>query len=242
MHQEVDGSSSSGTAPHDQENSNIFENGSQYPSNVVVLRCTPLLQSWMTTIRDSRTDGHTFHKAVEQVSRMILFEALNLVPSELISVTTPTGATYAGTRPTKGVCGVSILRAGASLEQALRDCWNGSLNFGKILIQRDEETALPTHMYSKFPNDIRDRVILLLEPMLATGGSACKAISIIKEQGVPESNIIFVNVIASTHGLGVIGKQFPDVTVVTAAVDSDLDEKKRIVPGLGDFGDRFYGT
>lgn len=77
MHQEVDGSSSSGTAPHDQENSNIFENGSQYPSNVVVLRCTPLLQSWMTTIRDSRTDGHTFHKAVEQVSRMILFEGIS---------------------------------------------------------------------------------------------------------------------------------------------------------------------
>ncbi|KAL2004563.1 hypothetical protein VTN00DRAFT_3448 [Thermoascus crustaceus] len=224
--------------------SNDTPNGSAKltSSNVTVLRDTQQLRCWMTTIRDATTQGPVFVRAVEQVSRVLMYEALNLVPSESVEVKTPTGGVYTGARTTMGVCGVSILRAGASLEQGLRDCWSGSLNFGKILIQRDEETALPTLLYSKFPSDIKDRFVLLLEPMLATGGSASKAIALLKDQGVPESHIVFVNVIASVHGLDIITKQFPQLNIVTAAIDDDLDAKQRIMPGLGDFGDRFYGT
>ncbi|KAL2222471.1 putative uracil phosphoribosyltransferase [Thermoascus aurantiacus ATCC 26904] len=228
------------TAPHSNDTTN--GNAKSPSTKVTVLRDTPQLRCWMTTIRDARTQGPEFARAVGQVSRMLMYEALNHVPSEPVQVTTPTGGVYNGARTTMGVCGVSILRAGASLEQGLRDCWSGDLNFGKILIQRDEETALPTLMYSKFPSDIKDRFVLLLEPMLATGGSASKAIALLKEQGVPESHIVFVNVIASVYGLDVITKKFPELNIVTAAVDSDLDEKRRIMPGLGDFGDRFYGT
>ncbi|KAL1887395.1 hypothetical protein Cpir12675_006560 [Ceratocystis pirilliformis] len=119
---------------------------------------------------------------------------------------------------------------------------SGPLSFGKILIQRNEETALPTHLYSKLPQDLASRTILILEPMLATGGSASQAIDILKQNGALEENIIFVNCIASLKGITVVTSRFPKLTIVTASVDLSMTTSKHISPGLGDFGDRFYGT
>jgi len=131
------------------------------------------------------------------------------------------------------------MRAGESMEQGLRDCCR-SVRIGKILIQRDEETSLPKLFYDKLPEDIAQRWVLLLDPMFATGGSAMMAIQVLIERGVPEDRILFLNLLASPEGIENFYKKFPKVRIVTAFIDQGLDEKNYIIPGLGDFGDRFY--
>ncbi|OQD73797.1 hypothetical protein PENDEC_c013G07158 [Penicillium decumbens] len=200
------------------------------------------LLSLMTILRDVNTNSTLFAETTERVGDQLIAAALDFIPAEATNVISPTGTTYQGMRHTTSVCGVSILRAGASLENAMRRGYTGPLSFGKILIQRDEETCLPTLFYSKFPPNITSQKVMILEPMLATGGSACVAINAIKTQGVPEENIIFVNVLASRSGVRSLFSRFPGIRLVTAAVDEDLTPSNHINPGLGDFGDRFYGT
>lgn len=131
------------------------------------------------------------------------------------------------------------MRAGESMEQGLRDCCR-SVRIGKILIQRDEETAQPKMFYSKLPDDISNRYVFLLDPMLATGGSAAMAVDVLKERGVPSNRILFLNLLASPEGVEMFKEKYPEVKIITGAIDSGLDEKKYITPGLGDFGDRYY--
>ncbi|PYI35392.1 PRTase-like protein [Aspergillus indologenus CBS 114.80] len=210
--------------------------------HVTVLEQDRSLLSLMTIIRDVNTDDRAFVSAVEKVVHRLISSALNHVPAEEHTVTTPLNTTYQGLRFTKGVCGVSILRAGASMEQVLRDTWTGRLSFGKLLIQRDEETSIAKSYYSKLPAGICNDVVLLLEPMLATGGSVIKAVETLTEHGVPEESIVLVNVVSSKKGLDVITGRFPALKIVSAAVDADLTAQNYISPGLGDFGDRYYGT
>jgi uracil phosphoribosyltransferase len=115
-----------------------------------------------------------------------------------------------------------------------------SVRIGKILIQRDEETALPKLIYVKLPKDISKRKILLLDPMLATGGSANRAIGVLLEHGVLEENIVFLNLIAAPEGIAAMQAAYPRVRIITTMVDSHLNEKKFIMPGIGDFGDRYF--
>lgn len=117
-----------------------------------------------------------------------------------------------------------------------------SVRIGKILIQRDEETALPKLYYSKLPHDVVDRYCLLLDPVLATGGSAVKAIEVLLAHGVHEDRIIFLNLLAAPEGIEAVLSRFPKVQIITAVVDEGLNAKKYIVPGLGDFGCRYFGT
>lgn len=152
---------------------------------------------------------------------------------------TPTGATYNGCEFEGRICGVSIIRAGESMEQGLRDCCR-SVRLGKILIQRDEETALPKLFYVKLPSDISSRYVLLLDPLLATGGSASMAIEVLKQKGVQENRIIFLNVLASPEGIQMFRKKYPKVKVVTGMIDDGLNDQKYVLPGVGDFGDRYY--
>ncbi|KAE8396385.1 PRTase-like protein [Aspergillus alliaceus] len=212
------------------------------PRHVTVLEQDRQLLSLMTIIRDMNTDHRDFCSAMERMTPKLIGQALNHVPTERYLVQTPIHSTFEGVRFTKGVCGVSILRAGASMEQALRQTWMGPLSFGKLLIQRDESTSLAHIYYSKLPSNIMDNIVLLLEPMLATGGSVIKAVETLLSHGVSEDSIVLVNVIASQEGLGVVSDKFPSLRIVTAAVDSGLTSKKYIDPGLGDFGDRYYGT
>ncbi|KAL5606777.1 hypothetical protein BROUX41_003166 [Berkeleyomyces rouxiae] len=212
------------------------------PTNVRVLPQNKYLLSLMTILRDEKTDSARFTVAFERVCSQLMVSALDLVPAEKVTVISPIGTPYEGLKQTQKVCGVSILRAGASMESSLRGAYSGPLSFGKILIQRDEETATPTHLYSKLPQGLSSRTILILEPMLATGGSASQAIEILKQNGALEENMIFVNCIASRQGIAVLTEKFPKLAIVTAGVDSDMTATKHISPGLGDFGDRFYGT
>nr|KAJ3398707.1 Uracil phosphoribosyltransferase, synthesizes UMP from uracil [Polyrhizophydium stewartii] len=151
------------------------------------------------------------------------------------------GAEFKGLAPLGKICGVSIMRAGEAMEQGLRDCCR-SVRIGKILIQRDEETALPKLFYAKLPTDIAERYCLLLDPMLATGGSAKKAIEVLLSHGVQASRILFVNLICCPEGIESLLSAYPQIKIVTAEIDAGLDENKYIIPGLGDFGCRYFGT
>lgn len=142
------------------------------------------------------------------------------------TITTPVaGRTYDGVKFEGKICGVSIMRAGESMEQGLRDCCR-SVRIGKILIQRDEETSQPKLFYDKLPEDIASRWVLLLDPMLATGGSALMAVDVLLSKGVPEDHILFLNLIASPEGAENFANRFPKVRVVTAFIDQGLDAKK----------------
>jgi uracil phosphoribosyltransferase len=150
---------------------------------------------------------------------------LNHLPVVQHTVTTPLNTTYQGVKFAGNICGVSIMRAGEAMEQGLRDCCR-SVRIGKILIQRDEETAKPKLFYDKLPEDIAQRWVLLLDPMLATGGSALMAVDVLKGKGVPEEHILFLNLIASPEGARTFAQQVPKVRVVTAFVDQGLNDKK----------------
>jgi len=133
-------------------------------------------------------------------------EGLNHLPVVEKTVVTPTSTEFEGVGFKGKICGVSIMRAGESMEQGLRDCCR-SVRIGKILIQRDEETALPKLYYSKLPPDIDDRYVLLLDPMLATGGSAIKAIEVLLANGVKEDKILFLNLVAAPEGIEAVTKK-----------------------------------
>ncbi|ORY03108.1 PRTase-like protein [Basidiobolus meristosporus CBS 931.73] len=213
----------------------------QCPPQVCLLDQTNQLKALLTMIRDRNTSRGDFIFYSDRIIRLLVEEGLNHFPVVEKSITTPTNNEYKGVAFMGKICGVSIMRAGESMEQGLRDCCR-SVRIGKILIQRDEETALPQLYYSKLPQDIASRYCLLLDPMLATGGSAIKAVEVLLEHGVKEERILFVNLIASPEGIEAMLKRFPSIKIVTAQVDAGLDEKKYIVPGLGDFGCRYFGT
>jgi len=207
--------------------------------NVHILAQTPQLIGLLTMLRDVNTERADFIFYSNRIMRLLVEEGLNHLPVVTQTVTSPVGKDYTGVKFEGKICGVSIMRAGESMEQALRECCR-SVRIGKILIQRNEETSKPKLFYDKLPTDIADRWVLLLDPMLATGGSAIMAVEVLKSKGVPEERILFLNLIASPEGVKNFADKVPEVRVVTAFVDQGLDDKNYIVPGLGDFGDRFY--
>lgn len=186
-------------------------------------------------IRDKNTERGDFIFYSNRIIRLLVEEGLNHLPTVEHTVTTPVGRPYAGLMFQGKICGVSIMRAGEAMEQGLRDCCR-SVRIGKILIQRDEETAQPKLFYDKLPEDISDRWVLLLDPMFATGkllfslrqqdgltmcsgGSAIMAAEVLMSRGVPEERILFLNLIASPEGIKNFATKFPKLRVVTAFVD-----------------------
>jgi len=209
------------------------------PPSVFTLPHTTQLEALYTIIRDEKTSRGDFIFYSDRIIRLLVEEGLNHLPTFKKTVQTPTGATYEGVGFQGKICGVSILRAGEAMEAGLREVCR-SVRIGKILIQRDEETAQAKLFYSKLPEDIKNRYVLLLDPMLATGGSAMKAVEVIMEQGVPEERIIFINLISAPEGLKTFCTKYPKLRVITGWIDERLNEKSYIIPGLGDFGERRY--
>ncbi|KAG6529539.1 hypothetical protein ZIOFF_011747 [Zingiber officinale] len=150
------------------------------------------------------------------------------------------GSTYTGVNFCKKLCGVSIVRSGESMENALRACCKG-IKIGKILIHRDGDNGKQL-IYEKLPKDIHERHVLLLDPVLATGNSANEAIELLLQKGVPEKRIIFLNLISAPEGIRCVCKRFPSLKIVTSEIDASLNEDYRVIPGLGEFGDRYFGT
>eukprot|EP00930_Biecheleria_cincta_P007247 TRINITY_DN108442_c0_g1_i1.p1 TRINITY_DN108442_c0_g1~~TRINITY_DN108442_c0_g1_i1.p1 ORF type:complete len:258 (-),score=34.17 TRINITY_DN108442_c0_g1_i1:309-998(-) len=210
--------------------------------SVIVLRETPLVKSLFTTIRNKDTPREKFVLNSNRITRLLIEEALGLLSATPVTVQTPCGPYEGCTLPAEDrLCAVSILRAADCMLGEVRTMMP-SVSVGKILIQRNEETAEPVLMYSKLPPDVATRPVLLLDPMLATGGSAVAAIEVLVKAGVPPANIIFVNIVCVKEGLEKVAAAYPAVRVVTGAIDPILNGQKYIVPGLGDFGDRYFGT
>lgn len=207
--------------------------------NVYLLPQTNQLLGLYTIIRDKTTIRPDFIFYSDRIIRLLVEEGLNHLPVKKKDVDTHTTEVFNGVSFMGKICGVSIVRAGESMEQGLRDCCR-SVRIGKILIQRDEETALPKLFYEKLPEDIADRYVFLLDPMLATGGSAMMATEVLIKRGVKPERIFFLNLICSKDGIDRYHAQFPEVKIVTGAIDRGLNEQKYLVPGLGDFGDRYY--
>eukprot|EP00922_Rhytidocystis_sp_ex-Travisia-forbesii_P004889 GHVS01007159.1.p1 GENE.GHVS01007159.1~~GHVS01007159.1.p1 ORF type:complete len:239 (+),score=31.51 GHVS01007159.1:115-831(+) len=219
-----------------------FQHVCSYPGCLItLLPQSSQLRAMMTTIRDKNTQKEEFVFYADRVIRLLIEESLNELPFVRRSVLTPMEVEYEGVGFSNRICGVSIVRAGESMESGLRAVCRGC-RIGKILIQRDEETAEPVLYYRKLPKDIGQRSVLLLDPILATGGSVCRAIHLLVQEGVKEEAIIFVNLVAAPEGIDRLYKNYPKIRVVTAAIDDHLDERAYVVPGIGDFGDRYFGT
>lgn len=198
-----------------------------------------------TIIRNRETPPNVFRSYARRLMRVIAEEGLSYVNPIPVTITTPVGPehVYKGIQnDLSSIVVVSIIRAGDSLLDVIMELVP-ECSVGKILIQRDEVTAEPKLFYSKLPSSLEGKSIILVDPMLATGGSAIVAIKILLEKpGVQQKNVVFLNVVACPEGLANIHKHYPDVTIVTGSIDNNLNEKKYICPGLGDFGDRYYDT
>jgi uracil phosphoribosyltransferase len=209
--------------------------------NVHLLSQTNQLRALHTGIRDRNARREDFVHYSGRIIRLLIEAGLELLPFEQHDVTTPVGRTYHGLRFTPKLCGVPIIRAGESMEAGLRAVCP-SIRIGKILIQRDKVTKLPHVYYSALPADIAARHVLLLDPMLATGGTARAAIQILLDNGVAEDRIVFVNLITVLDGIAAVCDRYPKVKIVTSAIEESLNENAYMLPGIGDFGDRYFGT
>ncbi|XP_021675919.2 uridine kinase-like protein 3 isoform X3 [Hevea brasiliensis] len=193
-----------------------------------------------TLIRDSQTTKHDFVFYADRLIRLVVEHGLGHLPFTEKQVTTPTGSVYTGVDFCKRLCGVSVIRSGESMENALRACCKG-IKIGKILIHREGDNGQQL-IYEKLPQDISKRHVLLLDPILGTGNSAVQAISLLISKGVPEFNIIFLNLISAPQGVHVVCKRFPRIKIVTSEIEIGLNEDFRVIPGMGEFGDRYFGT
>ncbi|MEU3408816.1 uracil phosphoribosyltransferase [Streptomyces sp. NPDC006670] len=209
--------------------------------NVHPLPQTNQLRAMHTIIRDRRASRADFVFYSRRIIRLLLESALNQLPFDQHEAITPVGETYEGLRLGPQLCAVPVVRAGDSMLDELRQVIP-DITVGKLLIQRDKTTKLPHLFYKNFPEDIADRHVLLLEPMLATGGSAKAAIEVLLDAGVKEENIIFVNFLASPEGIEAVHAAYPLVKIVTSSIEQRLNENAFMIPGIGDFGDRYFGT
>lgn len=209
--------------------------------NLHLLSQTKQLRALHTIIRDRSVRREDFVFYADRIIRLLIEAGLGLLPFEPQQVHTPVGRPYDGLRFVQGICGVSVVRAGESMEAGLRAVVR-SVKIGKILIQRDKVTKLPHLYYSCLPDDIARRHVLLLDPMLATGGTALMAIKVLLDQGVAEDRIVFVNLITVPEGIAAVSEHHPNVQMVTSSIEEGLNENAYMMPGIGDFGDRYFGT
>jgi uracil phosphoribosyltransferase len=196
------------------------------------------VQDALVELRDVRTQPPKFRRAANRISVLLAGEALRDVPHTATTVTTPLGP--ADGRIVSGdVVVVPVLRAGLGMLDAVLELLPKA-RVGHIGLQRDESTAIASQYYSKLPPRIEASYVLMIDPMLATGGSAVAAIDLIKAAGARVIRMICI--VAAPEGVALVNEHHPDVIVYTPVVDERLNAHKYIVPGLGDFGDRLYGT
>lgn len=199
----------------------------------------PLLQHKLSILRDEKTGVKIFRELVGEMAMLMCYEATRNLPTEQVQVKTPMGMADCRVLSGKKLAIVPILRAGLGMVDGIIELIP-SAKVGHIGLYRDPETHLPVEYYCKMPPDISERTVMVLDPMLATGGSASAALQFLKGYGC--KNLILMNIIASPEGVARIEKDHPDVDIFVAAVDQGLNENAYIVPGLGDAGDRIFGT
>ena len=198
----------------------------------------PLVHDALVDLRDKDTPPARFRQAATRISVLLAAEVLREVPSAGITVTTPLG-TAEGRRASRDIVVVPVLRAGLGMLDAVLELVPHA-RVGHIGLQRDEMTAVASRYYSKLPARLDSSFVLMIDPMLATGGSAVAALQLLQEAGATRVRIVCI--VAAPEGIALVEQHHPDVAIYTPAVDRGLNEHKYIVPGLGDFGDRLYGT
>lgn len=199
----------------------------------------PLIQHKITLIRDKNTGPKDFRDLVGEVAMLMAYEVTRNLPLETVEVETPIGQAVGRQLAGKKVGVIAILRAGLGMVDAVLKLIPAA-KVGHIGLYRDPDTLRPVEYYCKLPPDVSERELILLDPMLATGGSACAAIQFAKDRGA--NSIKLVNLIAAPEGIRLVQQTHPDVDIYVAAVDQCLNSHGYIVPGLGDAGDRLFGT
>ncbi len=207
----------------------------------VVVFDHPLIKHKVTFIRDKNTGAKEFRELVTEVSMLMAYEVTRDMTLEEVEIETPIMKMKSEVLSGKKVGLVPILRAGLGMVDGMLKIIP-SAKVGHIGLYRDPETLVPVEYYCKLPQDLEERDLIVLDPMVATGGSAAAAIDFIKAKGAKGENIKLVCLIASTEGLEVIREQHPEIDIYVAAIDEKLNDAAYIIPGLGDAGDRLFGT
>ena len=207
------------------------------PSNVILLD-HPVIQTKLTELRDQTADHRKFRALLDEIAGLMVYEVTRDWPTKPHPVQTPLEQTT-GTVLARQVTLVPILRAGLGMADGVLKLLPDA-RLGHLGVRRNEETLEPMSYYQKLPPDIASSEVLLIDPMLATGGSGSAAISFLKKAGV--SSMKFVCLVAAPEGIAAVHREHPEVPIYTAAIDRQLNEKGYILPGLGDAGDRIFGT
>ena len=199
----------------------------------------PLIQHKISLLRNKNTGSKEFRELVGEVSMLMCYEATRDLPLKEVEIETPVALAKTKVIAGRQLAFVPILRAGIGMLDGVLSMVPAA-KVGHIGLYRDPQTLQPVKYYCKLPSDINEREVIVLDPMLATGGSAVAAIQMLKESGA--ANIKFMCIIAAPEGLNALTEAHPDVQVYCAALDEKLNDDKYIVPGLGDCGDRIFGT
>jgi len=205
----------------------------------VVVLDHPLIQHKLAILRSKNTSVKEFRELIGEISGLMCYEATRNLPTKEVEVQTPVAIAKCRRLAGKKLAIIPILRAGLGMVDAMVDLIP-SAKIGHIGLYRDPETHLPVEYYCKLPEDIGNRQVFVVDPMLATGGSAVAAINFLKEHGC--KNIIMMNIIGCPEGVKAVQEAHPDVDLYLAALDEKLNEHAYIIPGLGDAGDRIFGT
>lgn len=199
----------------------------------------PLIQHKVSLLRDKNTSAKEFRELVSEISMLMGYEVTRDIPLKEVEIETPIGLARTKVISGKKLAFVPILRAGLGMVDGLLQLVPMA-RVGHIGLYRDHDTLEPVEYYCKLPDDVNERDVVVLDPMLATGGSGCDAVKFMKKHGC--KSIKFVCLIASRQGIERLNSEHPDVAIYCAAVDEKLNDHGYIVPGLGDAGDRLFGT
>lgn len=206
--------------------------------NAIVLN-NPIIQHKLSIIRNKNTGTKEFREIIGELSTFLCYEAMSDAVLEDVEIETPICKTMSKQLNENKYAFVPILRAGTGMLDGLQNVIPNA-KIGHIGLYRNEETLKPIKYYYKMPSDISNREVIVLDPMLATGGSACDAISMLKDDGVEK--IKFISIISAPEGIRKLEELHPDIQIYTASIDEHLNDVGYIVPGLGDAGDRIFGT
>ncbi len=199
----------------------------------------PLIRHKLAIIRNKNTDTKQFREIVKELATLMAYESFKDVPTQEITVETPLETTTQIVVKENSIAIVPILRAGLGMVDGILSLFPAA-KVGHIGLYRDEETLEPQEYYCKLPSHIEDKVVMVVDPMLATGGSACDAIKMLKKRGCKK--IKLMSIIAAPEGVDKVAKTYPDVEIFVSTLDRCLNENGYILPGLGDAGDRIFGT